>query len=107
MSAQLAFYVRFHVKPGKIDEFKARATHVLESMASENTFVCTYFSQEAEDPNRFTLFEMWNEPSFEAFVENQLKVKDYRQKYEELLPDLLDTDGRSFTVLSPIQSWVK
>jgi quinol monooxygenase YgiN len=107
MTGKLAFYVRFHVRPEKVEEFKSRALHVLESMASESTFVRTHFNQEADDPNRFTLFEVWNEPSFEAFVENQLNAKDYRKEYEALLPDLLGKDGRTFTVLSPLRSWTK
>ena len=45
--------------------------------------------------------------TFWSLGRNQLKVKDYWQEYEELLPDLLDTHGRAFTILSPIRSWGK
>lgn len=60
--------------------------------------------QDAQDANRFTLYERWSEPSVEAFIKNQLEAKSYRKAYEEKLPTLLETP-RTASVLSYVQEW--
>jgi len=106
MSKHLVFYVEFNVKPDCIEKFLEGATGVLEAMSHEDTFVETYFHRDANNPNRFTLYERWNEPSMEAFVKNQLEGKAYREEYEAYLPGLL-TSERTFSVLEPIGEWRK
>lgn len=106
MSKHLVFYVEFNVKPDCIEKFLKGATGVLEAMSHEDAFVETYFHRDANNPNRFTLYERWNEPSMEAFVKNQLEGKAYREEYEAYLPDLL-TSERTFSVLEPIGEWQK
>ena len=104
MSEHLVFYVEFDVKPECVDKFVKGATGVLEAMSHEDTFVSTYFHRHADNPNKFTLYERWSEPSMDDFMKNQLQGKSYRDEYEAYLPDLL-ASPRKFTVLDPIDEW--
>jgi len=106
MSKHLVFYVEFNVKTECIDRFVKGATGVLEAMSKEDTFVSTYFHRDANDPNKFTLYERWNEPSMKDFMKNQIQGKAYRDEYEAYLPDLL-ASPREFKVLEPIAEWEK
>jgi quinol monooxygenase YgiN len=100
----LVFYVEFQVKPECVQEWKDAVVEVINCMSAESTFVTCYMHQDAEDANRFTLYERWREPSVEAFVQNQLQAKSYRQSYEEKLPTLLDRP-RTATVLKYVKEW--
>jgi len=102
----LAFYVNFHIKPDKVEEWKEGALHVLNSMSVEETFVGAFLHQDAEDPSKFTLYERWAESDMDAFVKNQLNAKEYRKVYEEQLPALV-ASPRSFAVLKPVRTWIK
>ena len=104
MSKHLVFYVEFDVKPEGVEKFVAGARGVLEAMSRETAFVETYFHRDTNNPNKFTLYERWNEPSMEAFIKNQLEGKAYRDEYEADLPELL-ASPRKFTVLVPIGEW--
>lgn len=75
-------------------------------MAKEDTFIATYLHKDANNPNKFVIYERWSEPTFEAFVENQLKGKRYRDEYETNISKWLEKD-RGITVLEPIGDWVK
>ncbi|MCW8327847.1 antibiotic biosynthesis monooxygenase [Photobacterium sp. SDRW27] len=101
---KLAFYVEFNLKPEYIDEWKQGALGVIEKMSKEDTFVSAYMHRDANDPNKFTLYEVWSESSREAFFENQLNAKDYRKEYEENLPKML-TSPRSITFLDLLKEW--
>jgi quinol monooxygenase YgiN len=102
----LAFYVNFHIKPEKVEEWKEAALQVLNSMTVEDTFVGAFLHQDANEPTKFTLYERWNEPSMDAFVKNQLEGKAYRDVYEEQLPDMVQSP-RTFKVLKPVGNWNK
>jgi quinol monooxygenase YgiN len=104
MSNELAFYVTFHVKPERVDEWQEAALKVLNAMCNEDTFVSCYMHRDAEDANKFTLYERWNEPSREVFMKNQLEAKNYRKAYEEKLPDMLQSP-RKIDFLDSIQEW--
>lgn len=106
MSKQLVFTVEFNVKPEAKEEFLASLNDVVENMAKEETFVSTYLHQDAHDPNTYLIYERWAEPTFEAFVENQLKGKHYRDEYEAKVSDWLVKD-RGITVLEPLGEWSK
>lgn len=106
MSKHLVFYAEFNVKPECIDKFVKGATKVLEAMSNEDTFVSTFFHRDINDPNKFTLYERWNEVSMDEFIKNQLQGKPYRDEYEAYLPDLL-ASPRTFTVLEPLDEWIK
>lgn len=102
----LAFYVNFHIKAEKVEEWKKAALHVLNSMTVEDTFVAAFLHQDANDANKFTLYERWSEPSMEAFMKNQLEGKAYRDAYEKQLPDMISSP-RTFSVLKPVGNWNK
>ncbi len=104
MSKELAFYVNFHVKEEFVEKWQMAAREVIDQMSEEDTFILCYMHQDAQDPNKFTLYERWAEPSMEAFIENQLNAKEYRKKYEEILPEMLETP-RTFSVLNTLQEW--
>ncbi|WP_052131311.1 putative quinol monooxygenase [Vibrio caribbeanicus] len=106
MQNNLIFYVEFDVKPECVERFIQGATQVLEAMSKESTFVSTQFHRHADNPTKFSLYEVWNEPSMEDFMKNQLNGKQYRDDYEAYLPDLL-ASPRTFSVLEPIGSWEK
>ena len=104
MSKELAFYVNFHVKEEFVEKWKRAAREVIDQMSEEDTFILCYMHQDVQEPNKFTLYERWAEPSMEAFIENQLNTKEYRKKYEEILPEMLE-NPRTFSVLNTLQEW--
>ncbi|MCG9732225.1 antibiotic biosynthesis monooxygenase [Shewanella sp. Isolate13] len=106
MSNNLIFYVEFEVKPECIERFIQGATQVLEAMSKEIAFVSTQFHRHVDNPNKFSLYEVWNESSMDDFVKNQLHGKSYRDEYEVYLPELL-ASPRKFSVLNSIGSWKK
>ena len=103
-SGDLIFYVLFHVKPESVQEWKDAVTEVIDHMSREDTFVHCSMHQDLQDPNQFTLYERWSEPSVEAFVKNQMEAKSYRRAYEDRLPDLLQSP-RTASILLPLKEW--
>lgn len=103
-SSDLVFYVQFQVKPECVQDWKNAVTEVIDHMSTESTFVTCYMHQDAQDANRFTLYERWREPSVEAFMQNQLEVKSYRKAYEDKLPTLLE-HPRTASILSYVKEW--
>lgn len=102
--SELAFFVKLHVKPERVEQWKQAVNEIIEHMSHEDAFVCCYLDQDQQDPNLFTLYERWREPSVDAFLKNQMKP--YRQAYEARLPDLLQRP-REPAVLSPLREWHK
>ena len=103
-NTDLVFYVKLHVRPECVDEWKRAVNDIVDRMSGEEAFVACYLHQDAQDPNLFTLYERWSEPSVEAFLKNQ--AKPYRAAYEARLPDLL-ARPREAAVLTPIREWCK
>jgi len=101
---KLAFYVEFHLKPEFVEEWKQGALEVLNKMSKEDTFVSAYMHVDANDPTKYTLYEVWSEPSREAFFENQLNSKEYRAEYEKNLPQMLQSP-RVITFLDLLDEW--
>src|SRR5690606_15262505 len=102
--SDLVFYVKLHLKPECIDEWKRAVTDIVEQMSRETAFVSCYLHQDAQQPNLFVLYERWNEPSVDAFLQHQ--DTPYRRAYEARLPALLERP-REPTVLLPINEWHK
>ena len=98
----LVFYVKFRVKPGRIDEWRQAVNDIIEQMSHEDSFVSCQLHVDAQDPTLFTLYERWAEPSVDAFLQRQ--DKPYRRAYEALLPDLLQ-GPREPQVLVPLGEW--
>ena len=81
----------------------ARAvTALIDRMSQEKTFVTCLMDQRTEDPNKFTRYERWREPSLKAFLKNQMK--EYRKVYEEMLPSFLRSP-RTTMVLRSVRAW--
>jgi len=99
---ELAFFMQLHLKPERVDEWKRAVMKLIDRMSQEDAFVTCLLDQSTEDPNMFTLYERWREPSLEAFVQNQMK--DYRKRYEEMLPDLLQVPRKAM-LLRPVREW--
>lgn len=106
MNKEISFYVNFYIKPEYTEVWLKAATHVLESMSAEDSFISAYLHKDINDSTRFTLYERWNEPSMEAFIKNQLQGKDYRDEYEKLLPEWSKCP-RTFSQLEPLMEWNK
>lgn len=104
MSKDLVFTVEFNIQPESREAFLTSLTQLVEEMAKEETFVSTYLHQDTEDPNKFLIYERWSEPSMEAFMENQLRGKRYRDDYEARLPGW-SAAPRKISVLEPIGEW--
>jgi quinol monooxygenase YgiN len=64
--------------------------------------VSCLMDQSTEDPNKFTLYERWREPSMEAFLRNQMK--EDRQVYAERLPSF-PRSPRTTMVLRSVRAW--
>lgn len=94
----LIFMVEFNIKPEAREAFLSSLTDLAEEMAKEDTFVLTFLHQDVSDPNKFIIYERWAEPSMEAFMENQLLGKRYRDDYEAHLPGW-SSQPRKITVL--------
>jgi quinol monooxygenase YgiN len=99
---ELVFIVQLHLKPERVEDWKRAVIELIDRMSQEDAFVTCLLDQSTEDPNMFTLYERWREPSLEAFVKNHMK--DYRKRYEEMLPDLLQAPRKAMT-LRPVQAW--
>lgn len=100
----LVFYVKLYVKPERVDDWLSAVREIIEHMSHEDAFVACYLHRDASDPSLFTLYERWNEPSVESFLQNQMKP--YRIAYDAKLPELLQRP-REPAVLQPIQEWHK
>lgn len=98
----LVFYVKLHVKPERVDEWREAVTEIIEKMSREDSFVSCQLHRDAQDPNLFTLYERWREPSVEVFLQRQ--AKPYREAYEARLPELLQRP-REPAVLVPLGEW--
>jgi len=101
VSNPLVFMVEFNIKPESKEAFLKSLGQVIEDMSKEDTFITTYLHADSKDPNKFIIYERWAEPSLEAFMENQLRSKRYRDYYEENLPSW-SSEPRKITILNPI-----
>jgi quinol monooxygenase YgiN len=103
-NSDLVFYVKLHVRPECVEEWKHAFNEVVELMSLEDAFVACYLHRDAQDPNLFTLYERWNEASVEDFLKHQMKP--YRVAYDAKLSALLQRP-REPAVLLPIGEWHK
>ena len=103
-NSDLVFYVKLHVKPECVEEWKRAVNQVIELMSTEDTFVTCYLHQDQQDKNLFTIYERWSEPTVDSFLKNQMKP--YRRDYEAKLPALLQRP-RETSILAPLGEWRK
>jgi quinol monooxygenase YgiN len=102
MSNDLVFYVKLYVKPDRVDDWKREFARIVQAMSREPEFIACYAHQDAQDPNQFTLYERWAEPSVEAFLRNQ--AKPYRAEYDAAIEPMLQRP-REPQLLMPIGEW--
>lgn len=102
-SDDLVFYVKLHVKPEAVDEWRQALDEIVDAMSKETAFIACYLHRDAQDEHLFTLYERWAEPSVEAFLSNQMKP--YRVAYEAKLEHLLQRP-REPQVLLPLAQWL-
>ena len=100
----LVFYVKLFVKPEHVEEWKQAVHEIIDAMSREEAFVSCHLHQDSQDPNLFTLYERWREPSVEAFIAHQMKP--YRLAYDAKLERLLQRP-REPQILKPLGEWVK
>jgi len=98
----LVFYVKLHVKPEYVDDWKRAFDAIVQAMSNEPAFIACYLHRDAADPNQFTLYERWAEPSVEAFLRNQMKP--YRVEYDAAIEPMLQR-SREPQVLLPLGEW--
>lgn len=70
-NSDLVFYVQCHVKPGCVEAWRQAVNEIIERMSGEDAFVVCYLHQDTQDPNLFTLYERWSEPTVDAFLKHQ------------------------------------
>lgn len=100
----LVFYVKLHVKPQHVDEWREAFHTIVEQMRREEAFVSCYLHQDASDETLFSLYERWAEPSVEAFLKHQMKP--YRVEYDAKVERLLQRP-REAQILVPLGQWKK
>jgi quinol monooxygenase YgiN len=98
----LVFYVKLFVKPECVAEWRAAVEEIITAMSAEPAFVACFLHQDSQDPNCFTLYERWVEPSVEAFLQHQMKP--YRLAYDAKLERLLQRP-REPQILRPLGEW--
>jgi autoinducer 2-degrading protein len=64
--AMHALVISIHVKPGKADEFVALARDNIRETLKESGVVRFDLLQQADDPDRFMLFEVYRDPGDHA-----------------------------------------
>ncbi|MED1406718.1 antibiotic biosynthesis monooxygenase [Bacillus mycoides] len=80
--------IRFRIKSGKKEEFKELLSANMRAMEHEPAFVSAVLSDDIDNPNEVTLFEIWKGTK-ESWLEEELP-KPYRNTYENKLVDLID-----------------
>jgi len=96
----LTFYTNFQIRFERQMDWKKAAMKVFDKMVVEDSFICAFLHQDAEDSTRFTIYERWNKT-------NQLDFTDkHRKLYESILPDAVPS-LRNFRILQPRGNWAR
>ena len=101
---ELVFYVKLHVKPECLAQWREAFDGIVAEMSREPEFRACYLHRDASDPCQFTLYERWAEPSVESFLRNQMKP--YRVAYDVRIEPLLQRP-REPQVLQPLGAWIR
>jgi hypothetical protein len=96
------FIVQLHLKPERVEDWKRAVIELIDRMSQEDAFVTCLLDQRTEDPicspwTRDGESRRWKRSS-------DIKMKDYRRHYEEMLADLLQAPRKAMT-LRPVQAW--
>ena len=82
----VTFVITFLLKPDDIGEFENLLGQVLDAMRAETTFINAVLHRDADQPEKFMLYETW------ADLDDVLDVqihRPYRQTYWNRLPSLV------------------
>jgi quinol monooxygenase YgiN len=105
MDKNLVFTVQFDIKPECVQAFEKSLLKVLNNMSTEDTFVSCYLDKVFNNDARYILYEIWKEPSVEAFLKNQSN-KDYRMEFNSKIDGWVNKD-KVVTILEPVREWHK
>lgn len=94
-------YIRFKIKCEKKEEFKELLSANMRAMEHEPPFVSAVLSDDIDNSNEVTLFEIWKGTK-ESWLKEELP-KPYRKTYEDKLVDLVDE--RIISYLTPTNEW--
>ncbi|WP_235439892.1 antibiotic biosynthesis monooxygenase [Paenibacillus sp. DMB20] len=89
------------MKSEKKEEFKELLSANMRAMEHEPAFVSAVLSDDIDNSNEVTLFEIW-EGTKESWLKEEL-IKPYRKTYENKLVNLIDE--RIISYLTPTNEW--
>lgn len=96
----MTYIVEFDLKPGREEAFRKALDPVLDEMRGEESFLYAALSRDAENPNRFVLFESWSD--HDDVINVQLR-RPYRDAMNSALEDVLAAP-RALSVLQPLRT---
>ncbi len=98
--------VHVHVKPESIDAFKAATIHNASNSIKEAGVVRFDFLQQAEDPSRFTLVEVYYGPDDHARHRETQHYQTWRDTVTEMMTE--PRLGIRYTNILPVDAdWKK
>jgi quinol monooxygenase YgiN len=78
-------FIVVDILPGHADEFLVMVGEVIDRMRHEPSFITTTLARDIDDPNRFSLFEVWADR--DEFMEVQLG-RPYRAHYNRRIEEI-------------------
>ncbi|MEV4935109.1 antibiotic biosynthesis monooxygenase [Sphingobium sp. LMA1-1-1.1] len=81
------YVITFHVRPDRLQRFRALLDPVLEAMRHAASFIHAALHVDPDRPNRFQLHETWSDP--EDVLQVQL-LRPYRTAWHAALGELLE-----------------
>ncbi len=97
----IILYIRFTIKEGKKEEFRELLSANMDRMEHEPAFISAILSDDVDNSNELTLYEIWKGTK-ESWLKEELP-KPYREEYEAKLADLIEE--RMIYYLSPTKEW--
>lgn len=96
----VTYLIKFHVGPGRRDEFLGLLEGVLDAMRDEPTFHEAILHRDPDSEDRFMLYETWE--SHEDVLNVQLQ-RPYRRAWHDALPRIL-AEERGITIWEPLRA---
>ena len=96
----VTYVIKFHVVPGKREEFLQLLTSVLDAMKAETTYCEAILHRDPTSEDTFMLYETWD--SHDDVVNVQLN-RPYRRAWHDALPSILASE-REIGVWEPIRT---
>ena len=96
----VTYLIKFHVAPGRRDEFLGLLEGVLDAMRSEPMFHEAILHRDPSSDDRFMLYETWE--SHEDVLNVQIQ-RPYRRAWHDALPRILAKE-RDITIWEPLRA---